>query len=269
MRYTVNMVRKSKKKIKMLKNWHIAVFVSALIIVLLLAVKQTSVPEEIKSLSIVSISYGNGLSMTLKNEEPLAAECVAVFEQGKMPLGTFGPGMVRDVNLNVLWNLEKIDCIWQDIDVSGCEDTSLALCPYKHEQQLAECMDYDIPYQHFCAALITKNSSLCGFIYEEPRMTHCYAYIDKKPELCGSLTVGRDWCYQDFAMNTGRKELCDFIVNKQKAQSCLSVVTGDMDLCKSLSDNIGCLVHFIEASGDSSLCEFANDKEYCYDNLYS
>jgi len=260
------MARRNKKKI--LKRWHIAVFSAALILVLLLAVRHTSVPDEPKSITIEGITYSNGVTLTLKNTEDMAAECLAVFGQEKYPLGTLGAGKSKDVHVNADGNLDRIDCTWKNMDVTGCEDTSFDLCPYKDDPKLAECMSYDIPYQHFCAALIKKNSSLCKNIYTEPRMTHCFAYIDKKPELCSTLKVGQDWCYQDYAMNTGRAELCGMIADKVRADSCMSVVTGDLELCKSLKNNADCLLHFVEASGDSSLCDFSDNPENCYANIY-
>jgi hypothetical protein len=157
-----------------------------------------------------------------------------------------------------------VECVWADYD-SQCQGTTPVLCSMaKSDARLRGCLAYEVPYQYFCAAMITSNSTLCGSILFGPRRHLCLAFLYDKPSECFQLTQYRDWCLEDYAVNEGQLEVCSFIADKGKQAYCRALVENDVDYCLGLDNKDDCIVRFARYKENPGLCERADNKEACY-----
>jgi len=265
------MAKRKHRKSQKIKSHHIAfaagIFVAIIIAVLLLPGNDDSLLETVMVTDITLT--GSNLSFTVQNNRDMPADCIADANGIKYNMEVIGPMSNKHVQMfydTVIPMEMTVTCEWEDI--SGCDGTSFYMCNlYNTNDQIVGCRDNNLAYQHFCAALILQESSICDHIIDEPRMTHCKAYIEKKPELCGTLGSGRDWCYQDYAMNTGRVDLCNQIIDESMKESCRSVLGADLESCKESTDNMACITHFVDRKQDKSLCEFASKPQECYSSF--
>jgi len=139
----------------------------------------------------------------------------------------------------------------------------------EQDPSFKQCLDRPIPDQYFCAAIIKNNADFCEGTGTIPQKTLCKAHIEKNPELCEDLLDFKDWCYQDYAINKGDKELCKKIKNPDKKDSCIGATTSNPELCKGINeeDKFICIVNLAEFTGNKELCEMLEDKDSCYEHL--
>jgi len=244
------------------------IIVVALILFIILLVQPEPVQTEPEAtLEIISYTEEQA-TMFIRNNEAMAAECYVVVGTDEwndsMPAGIVQANERKFVTLETSGQIFDIDCEWRDMNATDCDKTSFMLCEViRNNPRLRSCLPNDIRYQHFCVGLITRNSSYCDGINIEPERTHCRAYIDKNPELCNNLDEGRDWCYEDFALNRNRKDLCEEITNLQRRNLCLAIVTGDIEFCQNLDYDIDCIARIAEQQHDISFCDFASVPDVC------
>ncbi len=211
----------------------------------------------------------------IMNYESKPADCTLIVRSGdtvyKEYSGIIMPGSSRDIPDAPTGSEIKADCRWNSsINVTGCENSTFFICnTVRKDLKLEQCLGNDITYQHFCVALISHNSSYCGPILDEVGRVHCYAYVDHEPELCENLSAGRDWCYQDLAMNWGRADLCAKINDNAARAACMAVVNKDVAECTELdeSSKLTCIIQLADILHDKSLCELVTEKEECYREL--
>jgi len=221
-------------------------------------------PQEIV---VDNVKEGAVTTFELVNKHNKAADCYIVLSDSKQNIGIIPPKSQK----NVIATSEPIsvECTWTDMDIEGCDGTTIELCERtKVDSRLRQCIGRELHAQYFCAALITKNASLCTKIYKEPYRSHCYAYNLKKPEYCSKVPES-DWCYMDLAMNWGRSDLCEQINEADRRNACLAVATQDVEMCKQVSESnrFSCIVQLAEMFKDTSLCETLTDKDRCYEEL--
>jgi len=264
------------KKRKRKKHHRLSIpglIVLALFVLVILAFLWRSEAPTGRKIEMTSVTEIDGqISFTMKNVYEQPAECYIIisgdddYERNLGIIPAKGSRfIVEQTSPEATYNVE---CEWREMDITGCEETTFFLCELTRiNPKLSQCLPNDIPYQHFCAALISRNSSICDGIRIEPRKTHCKAYMENNPDLCETLQTGRDWCYEDFAMNKGRADLCEKIEDPARSKSCEAVITGNIEICKSLPDNTGCILHFADRMRNMSLCDYASDKADCYKEL--
>ncbi len=208
----------------------------------------------------------------VRNFEDMPADCILTIRKDNSEYKEYS-GIIMPTSFRAISGISpgsevSADCTWNSsINATGCENSTFFICSaVRRNPRLEQCLGNDITYQHFCVALISHNSTYCSPILDETGRIHCYAYIDKNPGLCDNLTDGRDWCYQDLAMNWGRSDLCSMIADGSKRAACLAVVDKDVQECSNLDEDsrMTCIVQLADMLHDSSLCELTTDKEACY-----
>ena len=139
----------------------------------------------------------------------------------------------------------------------------------EQDSSFMQCLDRPIPDQYFCAAIIKNNADFCEGTNNILQKTLCKAHVEKNPELCENLQDSKDWCYQDYAINKGDKELCKRIKSLDKKNSCLGATTLNSELCRDINqeDKFICIVNLAEFTRNKELCEMLADKEPCYEHL--
>jgi hypothetical protein len=206
------------------------------------------------------------------------ADCVVSYVNDeidfKKRIGIIKPNSKKEIfEINDNYSL-KIICQKRDnINISICEYSTFELYDAAlKNNKLLQCMDYynDIPYQYYCAALISKNLKYCEMIYDKPRRVQCLAFNQKNSELCNELNgFDRDWCFKDLATNWNDEQLCEKIINENFKGSCLAVIKNEVNFCMNLNDEFieSCIIQLGESSHDKSYCENLVNSENCYEKL--
>jgi len=193
----------------------------------------------------------------LENEKAMPMECnITPADGAEYAAGIIAPGGRIEVPMD-----SEASCRWMEFDYEGCINTTFQLCTLAREYPyIRECLQWDIPYQHFCAAFILNNRSLCEPILEPSRRALCFVYQDKDVSYCDELDDTRDWCLKDYALNTGNATVCGMIGDEGQKSECLAIVTKDVDACNRATL---CVTTMAQIHHDISLCDKADDPALC------
>ena len=150
-----------------------------------------------------------------------------------------------------------------------CEKAPEGCARFERGERVASCLDREPDMKYFCIGFITEEEEVCDCINSTLPKALCRAYSLNDPSPCLNLTIERANCLQDYAMNTGKEEVCEMIAEKQQRQSCIAATTGDLDMCRSInsSDNFVCIIHIAQLRRDKSICNLTQRSDECYEAL--